>query len=151
MREQGKALALKGCKVVARLNINDAQGAEWHPLPVQQGRPGIEADMRRASHQGICHEARIGTGVRHDEDRAILHGMRAEGEVPWRFFRIQPRASQEALAFVLDNADQSDRRFAKRGGEVGYLVQRAKTADIQIIARQDGRAIRLQPPAVSHR
>ncbi len=142
---------MKRCKVVARLVIDDAKRAQRHAFAIEQRRPGIETDMRRAGHQIICGKAWIGAGVPHDEDRAILHGMRAKGEVTRRFFRIQPGARQKALAFVLDNADQSDRRFAKRGGEFGYLVQRAKTAGIQIIARQYGRAIRLQPPAVSHR
>ena len=107
--------------------------------------------MRRASDQQIVGETMILRGVGDNENLRPQHGVRAEGDVARGFLRIQPGAGEEALAQILDDADQGDRRVAQRRGEIRDLVQIAKATGVKIVERQQRRPIRLQAAALSHR
>ena len=68
--------------------------------------------MRRTGDQRIVDETHILRRVGHDEDIVAQHGEGAEGDVTRRLLRIQPDARQKALPYILDNADERDRRPA---------------------------------------
>ena len=150
-REQGQPLPLQRREIGARCGVDDAQGAQRLAIAADQRRAGIEADVRRAGDQRIVGEPRVAGRVGDHEQRLPQHRQRAEGDVARRFFGIEADAGEEALAHILDNADERDRRVAQGRRKSGDVVQGAKAAGVEIVERQQRRSIRRQPAPVSHR
>ena len=150
-REQDHPLPLHRRQVGARLGVDNAQRTQRHAIGPDKRRAGVEADMRRASDQQIVGEAVILGRVGDDKNLRPQHGVGAEGDIARGLLRIQPGAGEEALAHILDNADQRDRRVAQRRRELRDLVQIAETTGVQIVEREQRGTIRLQAAALSHR
>ena len=148
--EQRQPLPLQWGQPVPRHRVDDAQRTQRLTIGADERRTCIEADMRRTGDEGVVGETGIAGRIGHGEDIVAQHRQRAKGYVARRFFRIQSDARQEALAHILYDADQRDRRVAQRRRKAGYLVQSAEAAGIQIVKRQQCRAIRRQAAPISH-
>jgi hypothetical protein len=108
----------------ARPAVDHAQRAERLAARRHQRRAGVEADVGLGDEQGIVGEARIGSGVRHDEQTALEDGVPAERHRARRLGEICADARLEPLAMLVDERQQRDRRLADERRQRRQIVER---------------------------
>ncbi len=79
--------------------------------------------MRIADHLRIVAQARVLRRVGHDEDAALLDGVRAEGDRSRRLAEGHADARLEPLAVLIDERDRRHRRRADVRREQGEIVE----------------------------
>lgn len=123
---------------VARMAIEDAEGADRLAVRGEKRDPGVEPDERVACHHGMVGESEIGQGIG-DYDWVRLHdGMRAEGAIPLylgvgdsdRGFEPQPGAIHET--------DIGHGGAANLGGKVEKIVEGWLGVGVQNASTEQG-------------
>ncbi len=120
---QGVELSWGG---LAGLGIDNAEGAQGLAVAGDQGRAGVEADVRGAGDEGIVVEARVLGGVGNDEYLGeVLLGddVGAKGDIARGVIDGEADTGFEPLAVAVHEGDQGDGGVEDEGGEFDDVVE----------------------------
>ena len=109
---------------LARLVVDQAQGA--HPVAVAQldRRASIKPDAERAGHQRVVGKARVLAGIGHLKHRITQHRVGTKSLVTRRLGDTgQPHCGLEPLAPGIDQAEQRDRHAAQQRRRLHQRVE----------------------------
>ena len=111
-------------EIVARVAVDDAEGAEPVALRRGQRRAGVEADVRRTGHQREISEAFVERGVGHDEGAIFQDGVGADGSVARGVIVVDADTGFVPLAFAVEQGDERDGSLEDARGQEGDAVER---------------------------
>ena len=104
---------------LARNTVHDTQRAERLPIAGEQGRAGVEADVRAAGDQRIAGETFILRRIGNDEQVGLKDGVPAKGDVAGKSAGGQADLRFEPLAPLIHQCNERDGCFAEAGRQGG--------------------------------
>ena len=109
---------------LARLPVDDTQGACMGAVTQTQGGAGVETEVRCVGNQRIVGKPRVKRGIGHLENAIAQNGMGAERQLARGFGDAwQADIRLEPLAVCVDQADQRDGHTAHQCGSLNECIE----------------------------
>ena len=121
---------------MARLGINQAQGAHFVTVRHGQWVPGVKANIRRTGNQRIVMEAQIFQRIGDQHQLVLQNRMAAERDIAGRLADIQAHTGLEPLAIRVDQRDQGDRHVEQALGQARQTIEALFRGRVEVEAMQ---------------
>ena len=108
---------------MARLPVNDAEGAEVVALVALQGYTRIETHEGIAGYQGVGAKTGILSCIGHDKRFISGDGVGTEGHLPRGLACIQAVVGEKPLPLPIHQGDQGNRSFQHGGRQPHQTVE----------------------------
>ncbi len=126
-------------RYLARLRIDNAQGAHFQAGGFAHRNAGVKANVRWARYQGIGGEPRIARGVFYQQYPVLVHRVVAERHAARRFRDVQTPTRLEPLAVFVQQREQRDGCFIEAAGDFHQPVKAPLCVGVEYAEAVQGR------------